>query len=45
MNKVIYCGIEENAEFLLNALSTLGIDIKDYEIFYVDGEAHIEICV
>lgn len=38
----IYCGTEENAEFLLQALGQLGIK-AEYEIFTVDGEFMLEV--
>lgn len=39
--KVIYCGDEYTAEFLVRALAQL--EIRDTEIFTIDGEYHVEV--
>lgn len=38
----IYCGTEENAEFLIDALGQLGIK-AECEIFTTDGEFMLEV--
>lgn len=38
----IYCGDEDRAEFLVQALGELGIK-ADTEIYTVDGEYHVEV--
>lgn len=39
--KIIYCGDDFTAAFLVDALSALGI--TDTEIFTIDGEYHVEV--
>lgn len=38
----IYCGDEDRAEFLVQALGELGIK-AECEIYTVDGEYHVEV--
>lgn len=38
----VYCGDEETAEFLINALQLLEYG-AEYEIFTIDGEFHVEV--
>lgn len=40
--KEIYCGNEETASFLIDALEQLNIKVKS-EIFTIDGEYYVEI--
>lgn len=38
----IYCGDEDRAEFLIDALGQLGIK-GEFETYTVDGEYHVEV--
>lgn len=40
--KNLYCGDEDRAEFLIQALGELGIK-AECEIYTVDGEYHVEV--
>ena len=38
----IYCGDEDRAAFLIDALEELGLN-ADCEVFTIDGEYHVEV--
>ena len=42
VTKEIYCGDEDRAEFLIDALGKLGIT-AECEIFTIDGEYFVEV--